>query len=127
MTELNAREPIYSLRQKLAEAQDAETAVAIYKEAKEIHRQLEEILASARALAEEDLQARELESLETPVGHAHWRQPEEPVLDQVAWAEAVAEDPELRNMQRDVELAHEELREAQTPFMRPAEPVFEID
>ncbi|MFN2289875.1 MAG: hypothetical protein ACK2UC_01670 [Anaerolineae bacterium] len=127
MSELNAREPIYSLRQKLAEAQDAETALAIYKEAGEMRRQLEEIQASARALAEEDLQERGLESLETPVGHAHWQQPEEPVLDQAAWAEAVAEDPSLRSMQRDVELAYEELRQAQAPFMQPAEPIFEID
>ena len=84
MTELDAREPIYSLRQKLAEAQDAETAVAIYKETEEIRRQLEEIQAAARHLAEQDMQARGLESLETPVGQAHWQQPEEPVLDQAA-------------------------------------------
>ena len=127
MPELNAREPMYSLRQKLAEAQDAETAIAIYKEADEIRRQLEEIQTSARDLAQQDMQARGLESLQTPVGQAHWQQPEEPVLDQTAWAEAVAEDPALRNMQRDVELAYEELREAQAPFMRPAGPVFQID
>jgi hypothetical protein len=114
------------LNRKLAEAEDAETAIAVYKMANWIISQLEEVKKAAISLAEEDMQQQQINNLKTPVGSAGWTQPRIRQLDEGAWQDALVRSPHLMAIQRDFDVAQAALREAQEPYLKLPESRFFI-
>jgi hypothetical protein len=121
MTELLAE-----LRSDLAQEEDAERAVEVYKVANWIISQLEELKESALKLAEQDMQQRNLTSLKTLDGSAGWTVPRARQLHERAWKEALVSDSRLMDIQRQFDLAQAVLDKAQEPFMELPEPRFFI-
>jgi len=117
---------IDQLRTKMHEQEDAQSAVAAYKMANYIIRQLEEVKRTALNQAEHDLLVSKRDSIKTSAGSAGWTQPKTPVLNDTSWREAVARDPRLSEIQRNYEVAQAVLQNAQEPFMELPEPVFFI-
>jgi hypothetical protein len=114
------------LSDRLAETEDAETAIAIYKIANLIAGQLEDIERAALTLAERDMKHREVEALTTAVGSAGWARPEAEQVDEKAWRRALDRNPNLREIQRDFDMAQAVLRQAQEPYLKLPEPGFFI-
>jgi hypothetical protein len=120
-SELGLKRTVLELERKLEEAGDAETAIAVYKSADWIIDQLEVVKERARALAEEDLKERGEASVSTPVGSAAWTEPDEALLDEEAWQEALARDASLQRLVRDFEDAQAALEQARAGYRRAPE------
>jgi hypothetical protein len=109
-------ELLAELRSELAQEEDAERAVEVYKMANWIISQLEELKESALKLAEQDMQQRNLTSLKTMAGSAGWTVPQARQLNERAWKEALVSDSRLMEIQRQFDLAQAVLDKAQEPF-----------
>jgi hypothetical protein len=107
---------VAELSSELRHSEDAETAIEVYKMANWIIGQMEEVKQAALNLAEDDMEQRGLERLDTPVGSAGWTEPKARQLDETAWARAMARDPRLREIQRTFEEAESTLERAQEPY-----------
>lgn len=116
--EVVASELVTLLQQQLTEYEEAETAIAIYKLCNWVIGQLDLIKQEALTLTEQELTARGMPALKTPIGSAGWTQPEVKQLDEAAWLAALAQDPELRGRQRAFDLAQAALQQAQTPYLK---------
>ena len=123
---IGSNQLIIDLNTRLTEAEDAETAIAIYRMASWLISQLDEVRQTASAMAEVDMKGREVESLRTPVGSAGWILSEEEQLDESAWRAALAQNPALVEVRRQFEAARVALREAQKPYMETPPPRFFI-
>ncbi len=121
-----ARQLIAQLNRELSQHEDAETAIAAYKTANWIINQLEEVKKTAIDLAEHDMQERGLEALRTPAGSAGWTKPEARQLNQQAWQDAIARNPELARLQWEYDRAYELLERAREPYMELPAPWFFI-
>jgi hypothetical protein len=117
-SELGLKRTVLELEQKLDEAVDAETAIAVYKSADWVIDQLEVVKERAQALAEEDLRERGEDSLSTPIGSAAWTEPDESPVDENAWQEALARDASLQRLVRDFEDAQGALEQARVGYRR---------
>ncbi|MBN1399368.1 MAG: hypothetical protein JXA74_00940 [Anaerolineae bacterium] len=117
---------VSGLHNLLSDAEDAETAISIYKQTNWIIYQLEGVKDQALALAEQDLQRRELEALKTAIGSAGWTEPRTRQLDEKTWRLAMAEDPRLMEIQQAFDQAKTILERVQEPFMESPEPRFYI-
>lgn len=106
------------LRQQLAQQEDAETAIAVYKLCNWLSSQVDLVKQEALALAEQDLKERGLAALRSPLGSAGWTQPEVKQLDEAAWLAALAQYPDLRERQRAFDLTQATLQQAQTPYLK---------
>lgn len=121
-----ATQLINQLNNYLAHAEDAESAIAVYKTANWVISQLEAVKESALNLAEQDLEEKGLEDIRTIAGSAGWTEPKAPQLNEVAWSQALAADPELRQIQREYDRTEAVLRQAQQPYMELPKPRFFI-
>lgn len=117
---------IAQLRAQLAEAEDAETAIAIYKKANWAESLLEEVKHAAIVLAQQDMEQRGIDALKTAVGSAGWTKPEVRQLHEQKWRAALALDPKLLQLQRTFDLAQGALHQAQDAYMELPEPRFFI-
>jgi hypothetical protein len=106
------------LTQKLAQYEDAETAIAVYREANHIISQFEEIKQAALNLAESELRSTGETSYKTAIGSCGWTQPKTRQLDKDAWQAAVADDSDLSAIQTNFNRAKSLLEKAQEPFTR---------
>lgn len=82
--ERTARELISQLNEMLAQNEDAETAVAVYKTANWVIGELDEVKGSALELAEQDMRQRDLDNLKTAAGSAGRTEPKAKQLDEQA-------------------------------------------
>jgi hypothetical protein len=117
---------ITGLNARLAEADDAETAIAVYRLANWLIGELDQVRRSALDVAEHDLDRREVQSLKTPVSTAGWRRSDAGRLDEKAWRSALERNHDLAELQHRFEVASIRLREAQRPYMEPPPPEFII-
>lgn len=124
--ERSATRLVAQLTGDLRRHEDAETAVQVYKMANWIIGRMEEVKAAARRLAEQDMEQRGLEQLDTPTGSAGWTEPKTPQLDEEAWTRAMAKNPRLMEIQRAFEEAREALERAREPFKELPESRFYI-
>ncbi len=106
------------LLQKLTQYEDAETAIAVYREANFIIAQLEDVKKAALNLAESELRSTGETGRKTPFGSCGWTQPKTRQLDKDAWQAAVAEDSDLSAIQMNFNRARSLLEKAQEPFLR---------
>jgi hypothetical protein len=109
-------ELLADLRSELAQEEDAERAIEVYKMANWIISQLDELKESALKLAEQDMQQRNLTSLKIMAGSAGWTVPKAKQLNERAWKEALVSDSRLMDIQRQFDLAQAVLDKAQEPF-----------
>jgi ribosomal protein L11 methylase PrmA len=121
-----ARQLISQLTGKLAQHENAESAIDVYKTANWIISELDEVKETALDLAQRDMQQRGLDALRTPAGSAGWTEPKAKQLNEQAWTEALAKDPHLIKFQRDFDVAKATLEQAQEPFMELPEARFFI-
>lgn len=117
-SEAVADELVTLLGHQLAQQEDAETAIAVYKLCNWIISQLEIVKHDALSLAEQDLQERAMTALRSPVGSAGWTQPEVKQVDEAAWLAALAQHPTLMERQRAFDLAQAALQQAQAPYLK---------
>ncbi len=117
---------VEELSRRLEEAEDAETAIAVYKMADRIIALLQQIQASALDLAKKDMRRRDLQALKTPVGSAGWAEPRSKQLNERAWNRALASNPNLREIKRDFEVAQATLRQVQVSYQEASEDEFFI-
>lgn len=106
------------LLQRLAQYEDAETAIAVYKEANHAIGQFEEVKQAALSLAENELRSTGETSYKTAVGSCGWTQPKTRQLDKDAWQAAVAEDSDLSAVQTNFNWAKSLLDKVQEPYLR---------
>lgn len=106
------------LLQKLTQYEDAETAIAVYKEANLAISQFEEIKQAALSLAESELRSTGETGRKTAIGSCGWTQPKTRQLDKDAWQAAVAEDSDLSAIQTNFNRAKSLLERAQEPFTK---------
>ncbi|HEX2981505.1 MAG TPA: hypothetical protein VHO48_14655 [Anaerolineaceae bacterium] len=83
------------LRRILAECEDAESAVDVYKTINWAINQVEQVKQEALDLAEQDMLQKGQEDLKTPSGSAGWTDPKVAQLDEDAWRQALAKDANL--------------------------------
>jgi hypothetical protein len=114
------------LLQTLLEAESAETAVAIYKEAASYAQQFKDVQTAALACAQADLQTSGETKRKTIFGSCGWTNPQSDELDKAAWQTAVAANPDLLSLETAVANAQNALRQAQQPYSRRREPAFYI-
>lgn len=114
------------LAQKLAQYEDADTAIAVYKEANFIISQLEEVKRAALNLAESELRATGETGRKTAAGSCGWTIPKTRQLDKDTWQSALVEDTNLTTIQVNFDRAKATLEKAQEPFMRLPEERFFI-
>jgi hypothetical protein len=107
---------VTDLKGELLRNEDAETAVEVYKTANWVISRMEEVKQAALDLARDDMEQRDIEKLDTPIGSAGWTEPKAPQLDETAWARAMAQNRRLREIQRAFEEAEDELERAQEPY-----------
>jgi len=124
--EQTATRLIAQLAGKLQQYEDVETAIDVYKTANWIIRRLQEVKEIALDLAESDMDHRRLDKIDTPIGSAGWTEPKAKQLDEEAWANAMAQNPRLMEIQGEFEAARARLEEAREPFTEPPEPRFYI-
>jgi hypothetical protein len=124
--EQEAEAMINRLAGELRRQEDAETAIDVYKTANWVIRRLEDVKDKALNLAERDMQQRDIEKLDTPVGSAGWTEPQAKELNEGAWLKAMARNPELIKIQSKLEAAQETLEMAQEPYRELPEPRFFI-
>lgn len=108
---------VIELAQKLAQYEDADTAIAVYKEASLLIGQLEDVKQSALSLAESELRSTGEVSRKTIVGSCGWTSPKTKQLNKAAWQSAIAESADLTAVQVNFNRAEETLKKAQEPFM----------
>ncbi len=113
-----ASELIHSLQQMLGTQEDADTAIAIYKLCNWVNSQLETVKQEALTLTEQELTAKGMPAIKTPIGSAGWTQPEVKQLDEAAWFAALAQNPTLMERQRAFDLAQAALQQAQAPYLK---------
>ena len=113
-----ASELITALEQQLTAHEDAETAIAIYKLCNWVNGQLETVKQEVLALTEQELTAKGMSALKTPIGSAGWTQPEVKQLDEAAWLAALAQNPSLMERQRVFYLAQAALQQAQASYLK---------
>ncbi|MDQ4076779.1 MAG: hypothetical protein M3220_11115 [Chloroflexota bacterium] len=124
--EETTRELIAQLTEQLAQNEDAESAIDVYKRANWIISQLDEVKDSALELAQQDMEARGLEHLKTPAGSAGWTEPRARQLNEQAWMAALAQEPRFMRLQREFDAAEAALRQAQEPYQALTESRFFI-
>jgi len=124
--EQTATRLVAELKGVLRQNEDAEAAIDVYKTANWIIGELEKAKEEALKLAEEDIEQRELEDLDTPKGSAGWTGPKFPQLNEEAWARALGEHPRLREIQEAYDGARSALERAQRPYEELLEPRFTI-
>lgn len=124
--ELLAAKFVGSLGAKLAEYEDAETAIAVYRQANVTINELKRIKELCLDLAQSELRANGETHRATVLGSAGWSQPKTPRLDKGAWEHAAALEPDLAKIQADFDRAKKLLEVAQEPFMVLPEPAFFI-
>jgi hypothetical protein len=124
--EQTGKQLIVQLTGQLTQHEDAETAISVYKTAIWIISQLEEVKHAALILAEQEMRQKGLEVLKTLFGSAGWTKPQAKHLNERAWQEALARDPESMKIQREFDLAQAVLQRAQEPYMELPEPRFYI-
>lgn len=113
-----ANDVITLLQQGLAQQEDAEAAIAVYKLCNWLIGELDRVKRDALALAEQDLAAKGQAALRTPAGSAGWTEPEIKQLDETAWLHALAQNPALMERQRVFDLAQAALQQAQMPYLK---------
>lgn len=106
------------LAQKLAQYEDADTAIAVYKEANLLISQLEEVKQAALNLAESELRTTGEVSRKTVAGNCGWTAPKTKQLDKAAWTAAIAENQDLTAIQVNFDRAKKTLEKSQEPFMK---------
>lgn len=106
------------LTQKLTQYEDADTAIAVYKEANFIISQLEEVKKAALSLAESELRSTGEAGRKTVAGSCGWTVPKTRQLDKDAWQAALAEDTNLTTVQVNFDRAKATLEKAQEPFTK---------
>jgi hypothetical protein len=111
---------------RLAEQEDTESAITVYKMANWIISRLEAVKQSAINLAEQDMRMNRRKSVRTPEGSAGWTHPRVSQLNESAWQEALDRDPNLRRIHENYEQAESLLRQAQEPYVELPEPSFFI-
>ncbi len=114
--EQTATQLVAELRRDLYHNEDAETAIEVYKTANWIIGQLEEVKELAIRLAQADLDQRSLDKLNTPTGSAGWTEPKATQLNEAAWNRELAQNAQLRAIQREYEAAKATLERAQEPY-----------
>jgi hypothetical protein len=114
--ERTATELVAQLNARLAQYEDAETAISVYKMANWLINRLAEVKEAALDLAEHDMRDRSLDALQTPVGSAGWTEPKATQLDEEAWREALSADRRLLEIQRAYDQAQGALEQAQGPY-----------
>jgi phage terminase large subunit GpA-like protein len=102
----------------LAQFEDVDSAIAVYKEANAAIAQFEEIKKAALSLAENELRSTGEVAKRTAVGSCGWTQPKTPQLDKTAWEAAISENPELSAYEVNFNRAEKLLKKAQEPFMK---------
>lgn len=112
-----ASDVITLLQQGLAQQEDAETAIAVYKLCNWIISELDHVKRDALTLAEQELTAKGQAALRTPAGSAGWTEPEVKQLDEAAWLRALAQNPALLERQRAFDQAQAALNAAQAPYL----------
>lgn len=105
---------------------DAETAIAVYRQANVTINELKRIKELCLDLAQSELRANGETHRATVLGSAGWSQPKTPRLDKGAWEHAAALEPDLAKIQADFDRAKKLLEVAQEPFMVLPEPAFFI-
>lgn len=113
-----ASDVITLLQQGLAQQEDADTAIAVYKLCNWIINELDHVKRDALTLAEQDLTAKGQATLRTPAGSAGWTEPEVKQLDEAAWRSALAQNPALLERQRAYDQAQAALQQAQAPYLK---------
>lgn len=106
------------LLQKLTQHEDAETAIAVYKEANHIIGLFEEVKQAALSLAENELRSTGETGRKTIAGSCGWTQPKTRQLDKDAWQKAVAQNYDLEAIQVNFERAKQTLDKAQEPYLK---------
>lgn len=114
------------LNQHLSANEDADTAISTYKKANWVISQLDEVKRNATNLASQDMLLHGKRSLKTAAGSAGWTEPKARQLNESAWVEAMARDPELLRLQREYDQAQARLQLAQQSYMELPEPSFFI-
>lgn len=114
------------LLEKLAEYGDTESAVAIYLEAAALEKRLAEVKDIARGRIETYLRETGEVKFACQAGSAVYTQPKMPKLDTKAWKNMVLRDPVLANVQRQYDIAADNLDKAQEPFKALPAPTLRI-
>ncbi len=114
------------LNQQMSEYEDAETAIATYKTANWVISQLDDVKRSAVTLAQQDMLLHGKANLKTSAGSSGWTQPKARQLNERAWREALAQNPDLLRLQREYDQAQARLQQAQEQYMETPEPSFFI-
>lgn len=114
------------LAQKLTQYEDADTAIAVYKEANFIIAQFEDVKKAALNLAENELRSTGETVRKTTIGSCGWTVPKTAQLDKVAWQAAVAENSDLAVVQSEFDRVDAALKKWQQPFMKLPEGRFYI-
>lgn len=113
-----ASDVVTLLQQGLAQQEDAETAIAVYKLCNWLISELDRVKRDALALAEQDLAEKGQPALRTPTGSAGWTEPEVKQLDETAWLNALTQNPALLERQRAFDVAQAALQQAQLPYLK---------
>lgn len=114
------------LTQKLTQHEDADTAIAVYKEANFIIGQYEEVKKAALNLAENELRLSGEAERKTIAGSCGWTKPKAKKLNEIKWRDAIKDDRELQRLEYQFNQLKSDLEEAQLPYMELAESRFFI-
>jgi hypothetical protein len=106
------------LAQILAQYEDAESAIVVYKEANLAIAGYEEVKKAALQLAEQALIDTGEAHLKTLIGSAGWTEPKKPQLDEEAWAKAMAKDHNLATVELNYRNAKRVLEDWQREYMK---------
>lgn len=106
------------LTQILTQYEDAESAIAVYKEANLAIAQYQAVKDAALSLAENALRESGETNLKSIAGSCGWTTPKTAKLDQDAWNTAVLLDPSLSEILHHYQVAEEQLRDAEKPYMK---------
>ncbi len=125
-TEQTVEDLINHLSGQLSAKEDVAAAIDVYKTANWIISRLDDVKQHALNLAENDLRLNNQTYLKSASGSAGWTEPKARILNEKAWEEAVRQNPQLHNLQREYEVAQALIQKAQEPYMETPEGSFFI-
>lgn len=96
---------------------DAETAIAIYKQAGFFIGSLKKIQSEALGIAESNLRETGEVHLKSAIGSCGWTKSRVAQIDKAAWQAAIKDNPALAQVQAEFERAQAALEAAQKPFL----------
>jgi superfamily I DNA and RNA helicase len=111
---------------KLAEYEDVNSAIAIYKTVNVAIKHLETVKKMALTQAEAIMSQNGVKYHQGMAGSAGWTKPGKPKLNELAWKEAVVQRPDLQILVNQFDSLKKQIEFAQEEYSEPGQPRFYI-